>query len=36
MAQNGYRPCLLTADNGLAVQAEMLGYDVLNFEHLHS
>jgi hypothetical protein len=34
MAQNGLGFWLLTADNRLAVQAEMLGYQVLNFLHL--
>jgi hypothetical protein len=32
--QNGATFALLTADNGLAVQAEMLEYEVLNFAHL--
>jgi hypothetical protein len=34
LAQNGVSFSLLTADNKLAVQAEMLGYSVLNFLHL--
>ena len=36
MAQNGLGFGLLTADNRLAIQAEMLGYSVLNFQHLRS
>lgn len=32
--QNGIKFALLTADNDLAVQAEMLDYEVLNFTHL--
>ena len=34
LEQNGIGFALLTADNGLAVQAEILGYEVLNFTHL--
>ena len=33
-SQSGLELSLLTADNDLAVQAEMLGYGVLNFRHL--
>jgi hypothetical protein len=34
VARNGVSFSLLTADNRLAVHAEMLGYSVLNFLHL--